>query len=115
MATTNLTKTTAPSHWSQTGTALTMAAADTGNNNHILAAGDCILVAHNTHGSNAYTVTITSVADPMTGRTGNVSAQSLAAGEIRIFRLTNNGWANSSGQIVVSANNAAIKFGVIQL
>lgn len=114
MATTNLTKTTSPGFWSQTGTALTMAAADTSNNNHIVAAGDCILVAHNT-GGQAYTVTITSVADPVTGRTGNVSAQSLAAGEIRIFRLTNNGWANSSGQIVVSANNAAIKFGVIQL
>lgn len=114
MATTNLVKTTAPSQWSQTGTALTMAAADTGNNNHIVAAGDCFLVAYNS-GGQAYTVTITSVADPITGRTGNVSAQSLAAGEIRIFRLTNNGWANSSGQIVVSANNAAVKFGVIQL
>lgn len=114
MATTNLTKTTSPGFWSQTGTALTMATADTSNNNHIVAAGDCILVAHNT-GGQAYTVTITSVADPVTGRTGNVNAQSLAAGEIRIFRLTNNGWANSSGQIVVSANNAAVKFGVIQL
>lgn len=114
MAATTLTKTVAPGLWSQVGIALTMEVADTVNDNDFAQDRDILLVAHNTGGS-AYTVTITSAADPRFGRTGDVSAQSLAAGEIRIFRLTGSGWADANGKINLSASNAAVKFGVVVL
>ena len=114
MAATTLTKTVAPGKWSLTGQAVTMEAADTANDNDFAQDRDVLIVAHNTGGS-AYTVTITSVADPKYGRTGDVNAQSLAAGEIRIFRLTGLGWADSNGKINLSASNVAVKFGVIVL
>jgi hypothetical protein len=112
MATTALSGTTNPdpAYYSTTGTELTMTAADVANGNHIVAAFNIILVAHNTGGS-AYTVTITSAADANTGRTGDVSAQSLAADEIRYFWLTPDGWNDANGQYLVSANNAAVELG----
>ena len=114
MAETALTRTTAPGKFSQTGVVLTMTAADVANGNSIAGAVDLLIVCHNT-GASQRTVTITSVADPRTGRTGNVAAQALAAGEYRIFRLGNLGWANSSRLIIISANNAEVKIGVVVL
>lgn len=114
MAETALTKTTAPGKFSQTGTILTMAAADVGNGNKLAGGGDILILAHNT-GASTRTVTITSVADPVTGRTGSVTAQNILAGEYRIFRLSSFGWANSAGEIIIAANHAEVKFGVIDL
>lgn len=110
MATTALAGTTAPGVYSQTGAPMTMTAADVANGNHIVSTKKVLIVCENTDGSTAYTVTITSVADTITGRTGSVSAQSLAAGEIRTFLLTSNGWS-SNDQYLISANNASIKIG----
>jgi hypothetical protein len=114
MTATTLTKTVAPGKWSTSGVVATMEVADTANDNDFAQDRDILLIVHNTGGS-AYTVTITSEADPKYGRTGDVSAQSLAAGEIRLFRLTGQGWADSNGKINVSASNVAVKFGVIVL
>lgn len=114
MAATTLTKTVSPGKYSQTGTAVTMAGADVGNGNDFAQDRDVLVIAQNTGGS-PYTVTITSQADPQYGRTGDVNAQSLAAGEIRIFRLTGPGWADSNGKINISATNAAVQFGVVVL
>ena len=112
MPTTALSGTTAPSRYSTTGTVLTLTAADTTNGNHIAANGQPIcIVAQNTSTNTAYTVTITSVAANLSARTGDVSAQSLAAEEIRMFRLAADGWANTSNQYVLSANNAAVELG----
>lgn len=111
---TNINKQTGPGFWSTTGLAVTETAADTGAGNETAGVNDVLLIAHNTHGSTTYTVTITSVADQF-GRTGNVAAVNLVAGEIRIFRLTMHGWADSNGKFNFSANNAAIKFGLVTL
>ena len=111
MPTTALTGTTAPTRYSQTGVAMTMAAADVANGNHIATRANILLLAHNTSTSATNSVTITSVADPVLGRTGNVTAQALAIGEVRSFLLTANGWSNTSDQYVCSASNAAIEFG----
>lgn len=108
-----LTTTNAPGFYSTTGTALTMTAGNVGGD-EFAAKSDLILVAHNTGGS-TYTITITSVADPVTGRTGNVSAQNIAAGEIRIFRLTNIGWRAADGNIDITVSNAAVRVGIINL
>lgn len=114
MAATTLTITNAPGLFSQTGVAITMAAADVSNGNDFVANGTQAIVAHNS-GASTYTVTITSVADPVTGRTGNVAAQNVAAGEIRLFLVQPRGWADGNGKINLSASNVAVKFGVINL
>lgn len=114
MATT-LTKTVAPGKWSQSGIAVTMAAGDVGSGNDFPQDRDLLLVAHNTSGATPYYVTITSQADPTYGRTGDVNQQDLAAGEIRVFRLTGPGWADGNGNINVQVENAAIELGVIVL
>jgi len=111
---TNINKQTAPGFWSTTGLAVTMTVADVGAGNETAAVNDVLLIARNSHATNPFTVTITSAADQY-GRLGNVAAQSLVAGEIRIFRLTMHGWADVNGKYLFSANNAAILFGVVQL
>ncbi len=114
MARTALVKTPAPGYWSTTGSALTKAAGDVANGNYFEISGECLLIAWN-NSATPYTITITSVADPTFGRTGNVQAQSLAADEIRVFRLVPMGWAQSNGQVYVDVSNAAITLGVVQL
>ena len=112
MPTTALAGTTAPSRYSQTGAVVTLTAADTTDSNHIAASGQpVVVVAHNTSTNTAYTVTITSVAAAMSLRTGNVAAQSLAAEEVRMFRLAADGWADTSSNYLIAANNAAVKIG----
>jgi len=115
MPATTLTAIAGPSKWSTVGKIAVMSAADAVNGNDVLATNDMLVVAQNTGGS-AYTVTITS--KPLAGfdRQGDVSAVSLAAGEIRLFRLTKNGWMDStSKKIAFSANNSAVKFSVVDL
>jgi hypothetical protein len=116
MPATALTQTSAPHKYSQTGAVVTMAAADVANGNKISdATRDMLVIARNS-GASARTVTITS--EPLSDfqRTGDVNAQSLAAGEIRIFRLTKNGWADeTTNEILLSANHAEVLFGVVDL
>ena len=119
MARTNLTKVTALGKWGDysvpNAADMTMAAADTGNKNMFLATGNDLVVAHNTGGS-AYTVTITSVEDPVTGRTGDVTTYSVGAGEYAVFGpFSLYGWAQSDGYIYLEASNASVKFGVVAL
>ena len=110
MPTTAITKTTLPGYYSTTGVAMTMDSADTVNNNHIVAGQLTLVVVHNTN-AGAQTVTITSQADATTSRTGDVSAQSLAADEIRVFILPKNGWEDSSGNILISGSHADVEIG----
>jgi hypothetical protein len=114
MPTVALTSTAGPHPYSTTGKAVTMAAADVANGNHIVATASQLVIAHNT-GASSRTVTITSVALPTYARVGDVSAVSLAAGEIRVFKLPDVGWKNTDGKILISANNAEVKFGVVDL
>jgi len=115
---TDLTKTVAKGAYADYSTAnsadLTETAADTGNGNQFTASDNDLVIARNS-GATEHTVTITSVNDPY-GRTKNITAYALQAGEIAIFgplKLT--GWVQSTGKILVSANHAEIKFGIVQL
>lgn len=100
--------------YSTTGSALTFTAADVGNGNASTLTGTAIILANNT-GTTAYTVTITSYADPIYGRTGDVSAQSLASTEIRQFHIPTVGWTDTNSKVYFSASNAAVTFAVIQM
>jgi hypothetical protein len=98
-----------------TGLILTQTAADTGNNNSTPSTGKELLVAYNSDGANTYTVTVTSVADPL-GRTGDISAFSIAHGKIAIFGpFQQTGWRQPDGNLYYQANNAAILFSPIIL
>lgn len=116
MATTAITKTSAPGPYGLAGVLVTQQAADVANGNHFQMSGDDLLIAENTDGANPYTVTITSVQDGQ-GRLGSITAESLAAGVVRYFGPFRKkaGWAQTTGVLNVSGENAAIKFSVIKL
>lgn len=114
MPTTEITKTTAPGFYSTTGAALTKTAVDTVNDNHVDAVTDLLLIVWNSN-AGAQTITITSQADTLTGRSGDVSAQSIAADEIRMFRLTKNGWGDSNDEIQILGSHADVKIMAVNL
>ena len=96
---------------------LTLTAGNTGGDTFTVT-GREILLVQNSHATNAYTITITSVADER-GRTGDITNYSLAAGEIAIFGigLTNSpGWKNTSTQLItITPSNASIKWAWVKL
>lgn len=113
MATTAIPVQTLSTGYSTTGDLITFTAADVANGNHSdwpNASSELVLVARNVHAVTAYTVSITSVADATTGRTGNVTALSIAAGAQVHFPLSMLGWKNTSSQVVYSGSNASIQF-----
>jgi hypothetical protein len=96
------------------GADLTETAADVANKNRFVSGGNDLVIAHNT-GASAYTVTITSVVDDE-GRTGDITAYSIGAGETAIFGpFKKHGWMQSSGHIHLEAENASVKFAVVAL
>ena len=114
MARTELTKTDAPGPYGTSGVALTKAGADTSNQNSFRASNNDLVIAHNTD-SVAHSVTITSVQDPY-NRTGDISSESIAAGEIRIFGpFRAQGWQQPDGHIYLEADDATVELGVVKL
>jgi hypothetical protein len=96
-------------------TALTLTAADPTNKEQFLLTERDVLLIFNSHASTAYTVTIDSVADPITSRTGSLSAISVPAQGLRcVGPLGLDGWKNSSGYLTFEAENAAIKYCVLR-
>jgi hypothetical protein len=98
------------------GADFTFAAGSTGTDTFVCT-GREILLALNSDPTNPYTVTITSVDDEK-GRSEDIAAYSLAAGEYAAFGvgLTNaQGWKNSSGLITIDVENAAVKWAVLRL
>lgn len=93
---------------------LTMAAADAANKNQVAASGKNLVIAHNT-GMGAATVTISSVVNDL-GRTGDIAAYSLGAGEYAVFGPFGiEGWVQSDLKIYLEASAADVKFGVVDL
>lgn len=114
MAETTLTKSTAASKWSSAGVAVTMTAVDNTNGNKWAADTDAVVIVQNTSGG-ALTFQMTSQPLQTSGRTGNVS-QSLAASEIRAFRVTKDGWQDANGNILLpSGLNTSLKVGILTL
>jgi len=93
---------------------LTMTAADATNKEQVALTGNELIIAHNT-GASARTITVTSVVDEM-GRTGDVSAYSLGAGEYAVFGpFGTEGWRQTNSKLYFEANHAEVKFGVVKL
>ncbi len=74
-----------------------------------------LVLAINTHASTDYTVTFTSRADSH-GRSGDVTSyQVLHANTVSAFMFVADGWRQNDGNLYFEANNAAVKFAIIQL
>lgn len=95
---------------------LTTLAADPANDEQVVLTGRQIVIARNS-GAGAHTVTFTSVASPATfGRSGNIAAYSLGAGELAAFgpfELT--GWIQTDGRLYFEADDAEVIFSVITI
>ncbi len=114
MARTLLTATVAPGQYPAAGVAATEAASDVANGNMFVSTGKELLVARNTDVSTHH-VTVNSVADDK-GRTGDITSEAIAAGAIRVYGpFAKSYWAQSNGNINCSADDATVKFTVIQL
>ena len=96
------------------GTVFTFTAADVANGNEFAASGRDLILAYNSDVS-SHNVTITSQADQF-GRLGTITSEALPAGAYHLYGpLAKTGWANSSGQILLSADNAGVKFAILQI
>jgi hypothetical protein len=92
-----------------------MTAASVANKEQVALTGNELVIAHNTGAVDAHTITISSVIDDM-GRTGDVAAYSLAAGEYAVFGpFGTEGWRQSDAKLYFEANHAEVKFGVVKL
>ena len=92
---------------------LTMTAADVGNGNHFQSRNNELLIAWN-DSATPYTVTLTSQLSDK-NRLGDITTQAIAADAILFFGpMVGEGW-QTGGVIEVSASNAAVKFGIINL
>lgn len=89
-------------------------AADVSNKNQFVLDGPHLVQFWNS-GASPYTVTLTSTVDPQ-NRTGDVTAYSLAAGDIGEFKVDQySGWRQTDGYMYLEANNAAVKFNITRL
>ncbi len=118
MARTTLTRHSMLNRFGYPGRVLNFEAADTTNKNRFKASGRDLVLALNT-GASARTVTISSARDPF-GRTEDVSAYSVGAGELACFGpFPLEGWEQQSGEnigyIELEASHTDIQFAVVML
>jgi hypothetical protein len=115
MARTVLTPVAVPAPTSVTPVVCTFTAWDAANGNRWKSSGNDLVLVRNAHATLARTVTVVSVADEY-GRTGDITAFSLAAGAIvALPKLKNAGWADSSGYISIDGSTTDIQFCVLTL
>ena len=91
-------------------------AADEVNGNAFACTGRELVLVRNTHATDATTVTISSAPDPY-GRTKDITAYSLAAGEFAAFWIGKTaGWRQSDGKVNLDvAGTGTIGFAVIRI
>jgi hypothetical protein len=88
-------------------------AADATNKEQVVHSGREVIIAHNT-GVGARTVTITSKA--INGRTGDVTAYSIGAGEYARFGpFPTRGWRQTDGFLYFEAEHAEVLFLVLKV
>jgi hypothetical protein len=91
-----------------------MVAADNVNGNSFALTGREILLISNPDVS-AHTVTISSAPDAL-GRTGDITSYNIPVGEIHAIACsTVAGWQASGGVLIVTANSALVKLGILKV
>lgn len=114
MPRTTLTKTTCTTNgWPTAGVTATVTAADASNLNQCTFTGKEVIIARNS-GAGARTVTITSVT--YLGRTGHITAESIAAGATKVFGpFAIDGWKQTDGYLYFQGEHAEVLFTVLVL
>ena len=117
MPRTSLTKTTVPGPYADTGTVVTMTAADVANMNQFTLTGKEVVIARNS-GATTRNITFTSVNDRF-GRTNDLT-NTILAGEIKVYGpgLALEGWESVASGITymyLQADHAEVLFGVMVL
>lgn len=113
MAATTLTAQTIPGAYSTTGLVVTQHDADAADGNDV-AGDDSLFILVRNSGASSRTFTITSQPDPITGRTGDIDV-TIAAGELRMFRVQKSGWADpTTGKIDFAGAHAELKISVLK-
>lgn len=93
---------------------MTFTAAIVADKEQFVPGNDTLVIVKNDHATLAKTVTFTSKADDK-NRTGDVTAYSLGALEVAMFRFKKAGWMQADGKIYMEAESTDIKYAVIQL
>lgn len=95
---------------------LTWQASDTVNKNQFaLGTGKYLVLARNVHATTAFTVTFTSAPDERK-RSGDITAFSLAAGDVIAFLLDQHaGWKQTDGMFYLEGSDVSIQFCIIRL
>lgn len=108
-------KTRAKGSKRSSGIALTFLTGDPTNQHQILHVGRPVMLLARNSGGAPYTVTVDSTPDIHSGRTGDISTESVAAGATRVFGpFDANGWAYPTGYIHVDVENAALLLAAIE-
>lgn len=113
MARTTLTIETAAGAAPLAENALTFTAADVANGNQFVHTGRELLLVKNT-GVGANNVTLLSVAIAGRQDPKNSVAQSIPAGEERLYGPFGNGWRQTDGYVYINGDNAEVTFCAIR-
>lgn len=116
MARTALVLTVAPGPYPVAGVAVTFAAINAVDGSKFTMTGQELLLARNTHATDAQTVTVSSAACSH-GRTLDITTESIAAGVTHIFGpfKRKEGWAQTDNTLHVQGSTVDITLAVIQL
>lgn len=110
MARQQLTKTAFTGPYPTAASVLTETAEDVTNHTAVAITDKTVILIHNTDVS-SHTYTVTSIADSIHGRTGDITAATIAAGVIRVIGpLGLDGWRQTDGNLYLTANDATVKF-----
>lgn len=114
MARTAITPVVLTGKWPTAFQAITFAASNATDGNSYPATGKEILIAFNSD-TGAHNVTLNSVADPVTHRTGDITLSVPAGGYAMIGPVDPKGFKNSDGLTHCIAADATVKFAVLQV
>lgn len=93
----------------------TITVADVANMEQFVPSGDDLIIAHNSDGASARTITFTSAPDAQ-GRSSDITTYSIGIGEIALFRINKKkGWMQPDGRIYINASHAAVRWIIVQL
>jgi hypothetical protein len=93
---------------------VTFTAADNANGHTTTWAGNRMLVVARNSGAGARTITVTSIADSH-GRTGDVSAFSMGAGEYCAFIVERDGWQQSDNCLYWTAEHSEVLVAILAI
>lgn len=115
-----VTVTTAPGLYPTDGTAVTRLAADTSNLNKVQidGAGKVLIMAEyvNALPGTTANVSIVSVADPITGRSGTIVADSISPWAKHVYGpFAIEGWRQTDGFIYCEADSTSVSFSAIKV